>query len=169
MCPRAARRVAGIVLGAALLAPPAPAQVSMGQGSPYKAPYVSLEEILSGFEMHGDRWVRTSGRLDMGPSGRFRLRDDDGNALDIVAASPVSSKFDVQARTALGRECEVTGTLKQRSTFPGSPARPDTLLTLYFDAYTISDVRESPPSRPSRKPPQRDPPAVPKPASQPAG
>ena len=111
--------------------------------APRTVPYVSLEAILAEFEAYHGRTVRTSGRLDLEPSGRFRLRDDDGNALDIVALEPISQKFDVQARTMLGRDCEVTGSLVQQSTIGGSAAQSGTLLTLFFDAYTIAEKPEA--------------------------
>jgi hypothetical protein len=161
------RSAVHLLLAGVLLTARASAQVAGGLGKPPEEPfrYVDLESILSGFDLYRGARVRTSGRLDLHPSGRFQLRSEEGNALDIVAAESLQAEFTPRARLSLGRQCEVAGYLEQPSAFGGSGAAMGTLLTLHFRSYTIAEQGNQTTMEPSPRAPGREPPT---PAATPA-
>lgn len=122
------------------LATPALAQLKVGTSDPDEEFYgppldVALDALIANPGLSGGRPVRTSGRLDVTHGSRYLLRDEDRNALRLVPADTLASKFQMAAREWLGRRVEVTGILSG----PGGTLHPDAaadVLTLTFYRYT---------------------------------
>jgi hypothetical protein len=125
------------------LAAPTRAQVAAGIGGTdeqYERLYgppidVALDALINGAAQYGGRAVRTTGRLDVTHGSQYLLRDDDGNAVRLVPAGMLASKFQAAAREWLGRRVEVTGFLGD-TLGTHWPAGTDGLLTFTFYRYT---------------------------------
>lgn len=119
-------RCAAILL---LLAGRAAAQeiVQGGQISQYEFQYgtpvdATISDLLSSPSSYLQRAVKTKGTLEMGMSLRksYILKDTFGKAISLLGVPEVEDAFQVEARTWMGREVQVTGVFHQLSTSTNS-------------------------------------------------
>jgi hypothetical protein len=104
----AAAGAAGLVL----LPAPAAAQVSDYEMRYGQVVEVSLDDLLQMPESYVDRAVRTHGDLDMVPSAgqvQYALRGTFGGHLYLFATAEAGQDWELDARTWMGKEIEVTG------------------------------------------------------------
>ena len=141
---RAMTSAARVAAATALLffPPSARAQVTGGIGGVddefYGPPLdVALDALIANAAQYGGRPVRTSGRLDVTHGSQYLLRDEDRNAVMLVPAGTLASRFKAAAREWLGRRIEVTGFLRDARGAHG-PDAGTTGLLLTFYSYTGS-------------------------------
>jgi Bacterial Ig-like domain len=108
----------GLRLALVLVAATATAQTNqyeMQFGEPIE---VALSDLLSSPDSYLDRAVRTHGQLEMGMDLRqsYRLRDHFGGYLIVAPINDIAYMFEQEARKGFGKEFEITGVFRQRST-----------------------------------------------------
>ena len=118
--------------------------VQGGQISQYEFQYgtpvdATISDLVQHPSSYKQRAVRTKGTLDMGMSMRksYILKDNFGSTISLLGVPEVEDAFEVEARTWLGREVQVTGVFLERAPSSTDMNAPSTTLGRESDLYAV--------------------------------